>query len=67
MADLAEFAKELVGKTTKDAEKLLKILKEDYGIVPADFEETAKGKSVWVLPKPFVDRRYTLSSKRKKK
>lgn len=67
MADLAEFAKELVGKTTKDAEKLLKILKEDYGIVPADFEKTAKDKSVLVLPKPFVDRRYTLSSKRKKK
>ena len=39
MADLAEFAEELVGKTTKDAEKLLKILKEDYGIVPADFEK----------------------------
>ena len=35
MADLKEFAEELVGLTVKEVNELAKILKEEYGIEPA--------------------------------
>jgi len=59
MSDLKKFAEDLVSQTSKEAQKLAKVLKEEFGI-----EAKAKKEE---LPSLQIKNYYYVNSKTKKK